>query len=89
MRPAGLAAFSKKRENKSGIYSYEQRPGELPEPYRSALAADAARGRVPCGAAAVVSQAGDVVGGQREERGDATCPGWTSWSRPVHAGKRL
>jgi uncharacterized protein YdeI (YjbR/CyaY-like superfamily) len=41
MRPAGLAAFSKKRENRSGIYSYEQRPAELPEPYASALAADA------------------------------------------------
>ena len=40
MRPAGLAAFSKKRENRSGIYSYEQRPAELPEPYQSALAAD-------------------------------------------------
>ena len=41
MRPEGLAAFSKKRENRSGTYSYEQRPGELPEPYASALAADA------------------------------------------------
>ena len=41
MRPEGLAAFSKKRENRSGIYSYEQRPGELPEPYASVLAADA------------------------------------------------
>ena len=39
MRP-WLAAFSKKRENKSGT-TYEQRPGELPEPYASALAADA------------------------------------------------
>ena len=39
IRPAGLAAFSKKRENKSGIYSYEQRPPTLPEPYRSAFAA--------------------------------------------------
>jgi uncharacterized protein YdeI (YjbR/CyaY-like superfamily) len=39
MRPAGLAAFSKKRENKAGIYSYEQRPQTLPEPYLSALAA--------------------------------------------------
>jgi uncharacterized protein YdeI (YjbR/CyaY-like superfamily) len=39
IRPAGLEAFSKKRENKSGIYSYEQRPVTLPEPYRRALAA--------------------------------------------------
>ena len=39
MRPAGLEAFSKKRENISGIYSYEQRPAGLPEPYQTALAA--------------------------------------------------
>jgi uncharacterized protein YdeI (YjbR/CyaY-like superfamily) len=38
MRPAGLQAFSRKRENKSGIYSYEQRPSTLPEPYRRAFA---------------------------------------------------
>jgi len=35
MRPAGLAAFKRRMENKSGIYSYEQRPQELVEPYRS------------------------------------------------------
>jgi uncharacterized protein YdeI (YjbR/CyaY-like superfamily) len=39
MRPAGLEAYSRKRENKSGIYSYEQRTDALPEPYRSALGA--------------------------------------------------
>lgn len=33
MLPAGLAAFDKRKENKSGIYSYEQRPQTLPEPY--------------------------------------------------------
>ena len=42
MRPPGWRR-SQKRENKSGIYSYEQRPAELPEPYASALAADGAR----------------------------------------------
>jgi uncharacterized protein YdeI (YjbR/CyaY-like superfamily) len=35
MRPAGLAAFKKRIERKSGIYAYEQRPQELIEPYRS------------------------------------------------------
>ena len=40
MRPEGLAAFSKKRDNRSGIYSYEQRPETLPETYRDMLAAD-------------------------------------------------
>jgi uncharacterized protein YdeI (YjbR/CyaY-like superfamily) len=41
MRPEGLAAFAKKRENRSGIYSYEQRPQDLPDAYRAMLAADA------------------------------------------------
>ena len=34
MRPAGLEAFAARLENKSGIYSYEQRTAELDEPYR-------------------------------------------------------
>lgn len=33
MRPAGLKAFEARQENKSGIYSYEQRSEQLPEPY--------------------------------------------------------
>jgi len=33
MRPAGLKAFQARKENKSGIYSYEQRSEKLPEPY--------------------------------------------------------
>jgi uncharacterized protein YdeI (YjbR/CyaY-like superfamily) len=33
MQPAGLEAFAARIENKSGIYSYEQRPVELPEQY--------------------------------------------------------
>ena len=31
-----------RQEHKSGIYAYENRPGELPEAYREALRADAA-----------------------------------------------
>jgi uncharacterized protein YdeI (YjbR/CyaY-like superfamily) len=37
MRPAGLKAFEARQENRSGIYSYEQRPKELPEPYAKRL----------------------------------------------------
>ncbi len=37
MRPAGLEAFRARRENTSGIYSYEQRRAELEEPYESFL----------------------------------------------------
>ena len=33
MRPEGLNAFEARRDNRSGIYAYEQRPRELPEPY--------------------------------------------------------
>jgi uncharacterized protein YdeI (YjbR/CyaY-like superfamily) len=37
MRPAGLKVFAARIENKSGIYSYEQRPVELPEQYAKPL----------------------------------------------------
>ena len=40
MRPAGLDAFALRRENRSGIYSYEQRTAALPEPYAAMLAAN-------------------------------------------------
>jgi uncharacterized protein YdeI (YjbR/CyaY-like superfamily) len=34
MTPSGLEAFGARKENRSGIYSYEQRTAELPEQYR-------------------------------------------------------
>jgi uncharacterized protein YdeI (YjbR/CyaY-like superfamily) len=37
MQPAGLAAYEVKRENRAGIYSYEQRSAELVEPYDALL----------------------------------------------------
>ena len=37
MKAAGVAAFENRRENRSGVYSYEQRPRELPEPYVSVM----------------------------------------------------
>lgn len=37
MRPAGLKAFQARQENKSGIYSYEQRGEQLEEPYNHML----------------------------------------------------
>ena len=37
MRPAGLKAFAARIENKSGIYSYEQRNTDLEEPYAKLL----------------------------------------------------
>ena len=37
MTPPGLKAFAARQENRSGIYSYEQRSAELPDPYRRLL----------------------------------------------------
>ena len=37
MQPAGLNAFEERKENKSGIYSYEQRSAELPPAYEKRL----------------------------------------------------
>ncbi len=37
MQPAGLKAFKARRENRSGIYAYEQRSAELVEPYAGML----------------------------------------------------
>src|SRR2546423_5229286 len=45
MHPAGLAAFAARTENNTGIYSYENRPRELPTPYLASLKANAAAWR--------------------------------------------
>jgi len=37
MQPAGLKAYQARKENKSGIYSYEQRSVDLAEPYNRQL----------------------------------------------------
>jgi uncharacterized protein YdeI (YjbR/CyaY-like superfamily) len=37
MQPEGLRAFEARKENRSGIYSYEQRTPELPDPYGKLL----------------------------------------------------
>ena len=37
MRPAGVKAFEARRSNRSGIYSYEQRPAEFPALYERLL----------------------------------------------------
>lgn len=42
MQPAGLQAYKARKENKSGIYSYEQRNLELEEPYNQLLRKDKA-----------------------------------------------
>ena len=42
MKPAGLKAFQARQENRSGIYSYEQRRDQLEEPYARLLKKDKA-----------------------------------------------
>jgi uncharacterized protein YdeI (YjbR/CyaY-like superfamily) len=42
MRPAGIAAFERRSPERTGVYSYENRPDDLPEPYRAQLQADSA-----------------------------------------------
>src|SRR5437879_5688879 len=37
MRPTGVEAFAARQENRSGIYSYEQRRDQLEEPYAGLL----------------------------------------------------
>jgi uncharacterized protein YdeI (YjbR/CyaY-like superfamily) len=37
MQPAGMKAFEARKENRSGIYAYEQRSPELVEPYMGKL----------------------------------------------------
>ena len=40
MQPSGLAAFERRREDRSGIYAYENRDRDLPPPYAEQLAAN-------------------------------------------------
>ncbi|QEH31903.1 hypothetical protein OJF2_03700 [Aquisphaera giovannonii] len=42
MQPAGLAAFRARKEDRSGIYSFEQADVELPEAYQDIFRGDAA-----------------------------------------------
>ena len=42
MHPAGLAAFAARTGDNTGIYSYENRPRDLPTPYLARLEASAA-----------------------------------------------
>ena len=42
MRPAGLAAFEKRKDYRTGVYSFERESWELPAPYDARLRANAA-----------------------------------------------
>jgi uncharacterized protein YdeI (YjbR/CyaY-like superfamily) len=42
MRPAGLAAFERRRDDRTGVYSFERENAALPQEYDERLRADAA-----------------------------------------------
>jgi hypothetical protein len=71
MRPTGLKAFAARIENKSGIYSYEQRSTELKQPYAKLLKKNQAASNFFEKPAAVVSENDRLVDYQREERRNA------------------
>ena len=75
MRPAGLAAFERRSDDKTAIYSYEQRKAAELDPSRSArFKADERRVGVVPGAAALLPADRDPLGHQRQEAGDPRAP---------------
>ncbi len=69
MHPDGLKAFEARRANRSGVYSYEQRPKRLIEPYASMLAGNEAARRFFEGQAPSYGRAATwwVISARKEE----------------------
>ena len=78
MQPAGLAAYEARRENRVGIYSYEQRQVELPEPYRGLFQANAAAWEFFNAQPPGYRKKRVLAGGQREAGSDALGSGWSN-----------
>ena len=78
MRPAGLAAFERRSDDKTAIYSYEQRKAaELDAEQERRFRADARRVGVVPGAAAVLPADRDLLGHQRQAPGDPRSAAWS------------
>ena len=71
MQPPGLAAFAARRENRSGIYSYEQRERAIARAIRGPVAKEPESLGVLPGAATILPQDDRLVGGEREAGKDA------------------
>ena len=69
LQPAGRAAYAARRANRSGRYSYEQRPRRLPAPYARLMARAPAARKFFCGQAPWYRRAAIwwVVSARREE----------------------
>ena len=66
MRPAGLKAFAERTDDKSGVYSYEQRRRNRARRQPTGRSSAPIRGvGVLPDSGGLVSQGGDLVGGQR------------------------
>ena len=72
MQPAGLKAFAARKENRSGIYAYEQRPGRTRRAIRVTIPTKQSRVEILSSSTALLSQDSDVVDRQREAGRDAT-----------------
>ena len=70
MLPAGLKAFEARRENKSGIYAYEQKLVDMPEPYSGRLQKNKTAWKYFQAQSPAVREAADLVDRQRQARGD-------------------
>jgi hypothetical protein len=71
MQPSGLEAFAARIENKSGIYSYEQRSTELTQPYAKLLKNNEAASNFFEKQPPLVSKNDRLVDCQRKERRNA------------------
>ena len=67
MRPSGLQAFASRTENRSGIYSYEQRPAELPPPLCRTSPGEQQRLGVLPDPTSVLPENKDVMDRQRQD----------------------
>jgi uncharacterized protein YdeI (YjbR/CyaY-like superfamily) len=69
MRPAGVAAFERRRENRAGVYSFEREDAELPAEYVAELSASAEAARYFGGRAPSYRRAAThwVMSAKREE----------------------
>ena len=79
MRPAGVAAFERRSDDRTAIYSYEQRKAaELDPEQERALQGRRGRVEVVPGPAAVLPADRDLLGHQRQEARRPASGAWSS-----------
>ncbi len=86
MRPAGIAAFEKRKTQKSGIYTLREPAERLSRPVGEAISREQRGVGVLLPTGTVVSPHGRLLGGLGQEGRDTDCPAWQRRSTPVPAG---